>query len=277
MIKNDENYEPDKRQKSGDEQVTEDILQNPAICVALKRLREANDTANACGRDPWDFAVELSQLSDFGVGTHVLRMMICRRWITHMREVSNTESKREFAPEPDLVLSDRSCFVITKKGFDVTTKLKASGYDVMNEQSNERTSGDQRQELNAQRYENAGQSLNQSADQNIGANRHPAPCWDRERRELRIGNVVVKRFKWPAENQEQVLDAFEEEGWPTRIDDPLVPHPKICPKRRLHDTLKCLNRKQVNGFIKFRGDGTGQGVLLEINWESEDPASKSQA
>ncbi len=260
MIKNGESYQPETRPKSDDDQVNEEILQNPAICVALKRLREANDTANACGRDPWDFGVELSQLSDYGVGTHVLRMMICRRWITHMREVSNTESKREFAPEPDLVLSDRSCFVITKRGFDVTTKLRASGYDAMNEQNNERARTNEGQEPNTQRY------------QGTGPNQHPAPCWDRERRELRIGNVVVKRFKWPAENQEQVLDAFQEEGWPARIDDPLVPHPKICPKRRLHDTLKCLNRKQANGFIKFRGDGTGQGVLLEINWETEDQA-----
>ena len=90
------------------------------------------------------------------------------------------------------------------------------------------------------------------------------PVWDRERRELRLGGTVVKRFKWPAENQERVLDAFQELGWPGHIDDPLEQHPRICPKRRLHDTLKCLNRKQISGAIKFRGDGTGRGVLLEI-------------
>ena len=93
----------------------------------------------------------------------------------------------------------------------------------------------------------------------------PSPIWDRDRRELRLGNLLVKQFKWPAENQERVLNAFQEEGWPQRIDDPIMPDPKICPKRRLHDTLKCLNRKQVNEVIKFRGDGTGKGVLLEIN------------
>ena len=84
-----------------------------------------------------------------------------------------------------------------------------------------------------------------------------------------MGEVVVKRFRWPAENQEQVLDAFQEEGWPSRIDDPLRRDAKVCPKRRLHDTLKCLNRKQINEVIKFRGDGTGLGVLLEINWDGD--------
>lgn len=90
------------------------------------------------------------------------------------------------------------------------------------------------------------------------------PVWDRERRELRLGKTLVKRFKWPAENQERVLNAFQDNGWPKHIQDPLEQHPDICPKRRLHDTLKCLNRKQINAAIKFRGDGTGLGVLLEI-------------
>jgi len=97
----------------------------------------------------------------------------------------------------------------------------------------------------------------------------PQPVWDRSRRELRLGNKLIKRFKWPAENQERVLDAFEDNGWPTHISDPLEPHDSICPKRRLHDTTKCLNRKQINGLIKFRGDGTGLGVLLQIVTEGE--------
>ena len=69
--------------------------------------------------------------------------------------------------------------------------------------------------------------------------------------------------------RKRVLNAFQENGWPTQISDPLEIHEKICPKRRLHDTLKCLNRKQLNKLIKFRGDGTGRGVLLEINVEED--------
>lgn len=117
---------------------------------------------------------------------------------------------------------------------------------------------------------NQGQSLERST---ASPDRHlpdVTPVWDRTKRELRVGNRVVKQFKWPAENQERVLDAFQDNGWPVRIDDPLLPHPEICPKRRLHDTLKCLNRKQANELIKFRGDGTGLGVLLELNLDAKD-------
>ena len=54
--------------------------------------------------------------------------------------------------------------------------------------------------------------------------------------------------------------AFEEDGWPARIDDPLPPAKKIDAKQRLHDTIKNLNRNQKQRLIRFMGDGTGQGV-----------------
>lgn len=102
----------------------------------------------------------------------------------------------------------------------------------------------------------------------------PKPVWDVETRQLRLGNKVVKQFTWPSKNQESVLAAFEELGWPERIGNPIERHPTICPKQRLHDAIKCLNRKQVNKLIRFRGDGTGLGVLLEIR--DEEPEEVSQ-
>jgi hypothetical protein len=49
------------------------------------------------------------------------------------------------------------------------------------------------------------------------------PVFDVERRELRVGDVVVKRFRQPTPDQETMLLAFEEAGWPVRIDGPLPP------------------------------------------------------
>ncbi len=91
----------------------------------------------------------------------------------------------------------------------------------------------------------------------------PQPQWDPERRLLRFNGVSVKEFKWTAHNQEAVLSAFQEENWPARIDDPLPPHAEQDSKRRLSDTIKCLNRKQMNPILHFRGDGTGEGVVWE--------------
>jgi hypothetical protein len=74
----------------------------------------------------------------------------------------------------------------------------------------------------------------------------------------------VKRFRLPARNQELVLAAFEEEGWPPHIDDPLPSRLDHDAKQRLHDTIRRLNQHQINRLIHFRGDGRGCGVL----WES---------
>lgn len=100
------------------------------------------------------------------------------------------------------------------------------------------------------------------------------PIWDHVTRELRLGDKVVKTFRWPAPNQERILVTFQEEGWPEHIDDPMIPDSKTCPKVRLHDTLKCLNRNQDLPLIKFRGDGTGMGVRLEINQPDPDESSE---
>jgi hypothetical protein len=99
----------------------------------------------------------------------------------------------------------------------------------------------------------------------------PLPHWDAQGRELRIGGRLVKRFKWPAANQETVLAAFEEEGWRRRIDDPLPPVADILPSARLSDAIKRLNGHQKNALIRFRGDGTGEGVTWELV-EEDEPA-----
>jgi hypothetical protein len=82
-------------------------------------------------------------------------------------------------------------------------------------------------------------------------------------RELRIGGALVKAFKVPARNQELILDALEEEGWPRHLDDPLPPHEGQDSKRRLHETIDRLNRNQINRLIRFRGNGNGRGILWE--------------
>ena len=51
---------------------------------------------------------------------------------------------------------------------------------------------------------------------------HTIPDWDATRRELRYRGQVVKRYRVPAKNQSLVLTAFQEEGWPGYIDDPLA-------------------------------------------------------
>ena len=81
---------------------------------------------------------------------------------------------------------------------------------------------------------------------------------------LRIEGYIVKQFKVPSPSQEAILAAFEEEGWPVAIDDPLPPQPEQDPKHRLRQTIQSLNANQKNRLLHFRGDGSGQRILWEV-------------
>jgi hypothetical protein len=97
--------------------------------------------------------------------------------------------------------------------------------------------------------------------------RRPRPTWDSNLRELRVGKVVVKRFRKPACNQVTVLASFQELRWCCRIDDPLPGNSGSDPKRRLRDTVFTLNRHHITrNILVFEADGTGTGVIWK--WRS---------
>ena len=86
------------------------------------------------------------------------------------------------------------------------------------------------------------------------------PVWEARHSELRVGEILVKKFRVPAENQELVLSAFQEEGWPAYIDDPLPMKSEIAPKQRLRNAIDRLNANQLLPLLRFHGNGNGQGV-----------------
>lgn len=89
--------------------------------------------------------------------------------------------------------------------------------------------------------------------------RHPE--WDDELCELWYGGQLLKRIRGRkvAKNVIKVLDAFQEEGWPRHILDPL---PKGADSKRLHDTISSLNEGLE--LIHFRADGNGEGFCWEM-------------
>lgn len=215
------------------------------VCAVIKVLQYAWDCARENDRQTWDFAVEISEFTNSGISKQILRHLVCLGWVVHQRETSELDQEsRSFRPEPFVSFSDQSCFILTPLGLS---------------QIRNRTQNNIMQSFN-------GEAESKTPDKikiMINGTEH-SPIWDTVRRELRLGEIVIKRFKWPAENQTSILDAFENLGWPKKISDPLPEDSKVCPKRRLHDAIKCLNRKQLHKLIKFRGDGTGNGVVMEI-------------
>jgi hypothetical protein len=211
---------------------------------AFKLLLEAHDYAELLSRDRWDFALDIRELSRGGLSANDIRWLLYRRLVEHGTETTVPGADlRTFRPAGALGFERASCFLLTQAGIDFVRKGEVSHFDTLPMPSREASDQPKPEEL--------------------------IPTWYCDRQELRLGNKIVKRFATPAPNQQLILATFPEDRWPVRIDDPLPPQGEQDPKRRLHDTINSLNRHQKEGFVRFFGDGSGEGVRWELVMANE--------
>ncbi len=216
----------------------------PAVRIALAQLGEAGNCARDAGRDPWEFAVEIGTLGALGVTAAALRWLVCRGYVEHAREITKPEDRvRQFRSSFNLGFVKATCFILTPAGMALAQDARTRSLSC----------------LAPEAVRPAGQYADADASATV------IPHWDLERHVLSVGNRVVKQFRVPSPNQEAVLHAFQRDDWPPYIADPLpaVSAPQHA-KVRLHDTIKCLNARQKNRLVRFRGDGQGMGVLWEL-------------
>ena len=213
----------------------------PRVRGALQQLVEAYDCATDTRREPWDFAIEIDRLLALGLSTNDLRWLAGKGYVEHACEVTQlSDASRRFHPTQNLAFGPQTCFIATEAGMALV-----------------------RQEGAALAIYSMHGNAASSAIPSVSAPPAATPFWDRQRRVLTVGGRVVKQFRVPSSNQEAVLVAFQREGWPACVADPLPPIASQLAKIRLHDTIKCLNAKQENRLIRFRGNGMGNGVLWE--------------
>ena len=229
-----------------------DRLAIPArMRAALTLLMQAGKYAAELRQDVWYFAVHLHVLRTANLSNSDLRWLAYRAYLQHALEMTaDKDDTRIFRCVPPTVFTNRSCFVLTAAGAAAADIIAGGG---------RHATGDDILEP----VERGAPASEDSAGQ---------PKWDRERRQVRWGSCVVKEFKIPAPNQESILVAFEEEGWPARIDDPLRPAVDLDPRRRLRETIKALNRNQKCRLLRFMGNGRGTGV----RWEFRQAISASE-
>src|SRR5262249_40587542 len=206
---------------------------------ALARLCQAWETAREVAAPAWEFACQLPELRADGVTDTDLRWLLARGYAEHRLETTRAgQRRRSFRRAPTSRFLAASCLVLPPAGRVFARTLQLDW------------------------IRHAAEPLSGPRQQRLGTHIAPdaRPRWDPDRRILWLGDLIVKRFRLEAKNQELILAAFEEEGWPVHLDDPLPPTPDVDPKRRLHDTIKRLNRYQMPRCIHFEGDGTGRGI-----------------
>jgi hypothetical protein len=108
---------------------------------------------------------------------------------------------------------------------------------------------------------NHGLALANGNGKSQGETEESVPYWDAKKHELWLDGAVVKQYFQDAPNQWMILAAFQEEGWPSVISDPLPGDQDQNVKERLHQTIRNLNRAQKNRLIHFGGNGTGDGII----------------
>jgi hypothetical protein len=154
----------------------------PAFATLLQAFEYADDV----GADLWQFAVTIEQLRQIEVSEIDLRWLVLRNYAEHAREVTMADDeKREFRAKGSALFSKRTCFVLTTQGVEKARRVVAD---------------------HSPTPENDGlvAGNGNGAPSSVGS-----PRWDSESHELRLAGCTVKRFKWPATNQQMVLSAFE--------------------------------------------------------------------
>ncbi len=175
-----------------------------------------------------------------------LRWLSCQGYVLGAREVTQPEDEvRSYRPSHNLSFDKRTCFVLTD-----------AGESFVRSQSEPFVSADMRR----------------------CRHRKPRPRCPRPKAiprrclfrygmlrgvncAIRVGSSSGIAFR---RNQALILTAFQEEGWPQYIDDPLPPAGEQDPKHRLQATVKSLNRNQQAAVIRFHGNGNG----LQVFWEA---------
>jgi hypothetical protein len=201
------------------------------LATTLPVLQEAIEDAREIGVDPWQCALSARELIETGLTGTDLRWLVGLGYLLHAEEITiGNDACRVFRSICSLAINATTCFLLTPQGNAFCDELLG---------------------------------VVECGLSNVMA---VQPHWDAAHRTLMWNGLLVKRFRTPATNQEVILQAFEEEGWPPRIDDPLPGVVELDPKVRLHDAIKRLNRSRLCQRLRFCGDGTGDGVRWEIGW-----------
>jgi hypothetical protein len=213
------------------------FLANPErrtrVAIALSLLRDAWDAASDVTCSPWHFAVKREEFRAAGIADTYLLWLLIRGYVAHDQGPQGVSALRAGR---GLNVGWLSRFVLTREGI----AFAAEWLDMM-----------------------PAKPVPVEAAQRGQPESSLRPQWDSELRQLYWGGILVKHFRVPAHNQELILEAFEEEGWPRHIDDPLPQAHGIDPKVRLRYALKGLNRNQVNNVLLFEGDGRARGIVWQ--------------
>ncbi len=103
----------------------------------------------------------------------------------------------------------------------------------------------------------------------------PEIAWNKFPKQLTVNGVCAKEIRSlsNAVNVVKILEFFQDDEWPDRVDSPF--NDDEAGKERLRDSVRSLNRNLL--FLHFESDGDGQGVILKVLNLPEAPGSSDES
>jgi hypothetical protein len=90
------------------------------------------------------------------------------------------------------------------------------------------------------------------------------PQWNGQLRQLQLRGELVKAFTSPADEQEAILQVFQEQGWPKSIDNPLSrKKTKKVRHKQLENIVRRLNGNQRSRRLRFHVCDKGRKIWWE--------------
>jgi hypothetical protein len=212
-----------------------------ALWPGLALLLQAYEYAQELGCDLWEFAVGAAELLAAGLTHTTLRRLVYQRYVEHAHETTQPSHERRcFRRGGPALFVAETCFALTPQGALVARQARPLPATIPD----------------------CGGAWTQPA----GAAYAGQPRWDGARRALCLGQVVIKRFGGRPGNQERLLDALEEDGWPRTLDDPLPGDDGIDAPDRLRNTVKDLNRGLRGQALRFHIINNGTGISWSLEF-----------
>jgi hypothetical protein len=98
------------------------------------------------------------------------------------------------------------------------------------------------------------------------------PYWDSLNRKLYFRGELVKAFTSPADHQEAILAAFQAQGWPPSIPNPLAGDTEAQRHLRQERAVRRLKGNQHARLLDFHVRAGGKNVTWEVILEKSSVA-----
>ena len=204
-------------------------LWNPSAQRALYLLLEGYECAWDLRASAWSFATGLSDLLAEGCSQVLLRWLMRKGYMKARLFEQSRSRGRDLSAIGHNAFPSGTRFVATKTGAAV-----------------------------------ARRSLRLLSGKVTGRGRCSScrPAWINSRGELRFRDQTVAHLAYEESYQRTVVDAFDQRGWPKRLQDPLprADDDGVNVKERLRNTVKNLNRQLKGSGLRFYVTGAGRLV-----------------